>query len=52
MTYLVHFEWPDGTEDTIAIKEDSFASLREKTDYEMEKRKATYCWSEEIKEAL
>jgi len=51
MKYIirVHFEWPDGTPDTMIISADTLKKLREIAWREIKKRHGKNPWSENIK---
>ncbi len=48
MTFRIHFEYPDGTEDSIVLSGDTIEEIREHCDTELEIRSANYLWSEEL----
>lgn len=48
MRFRIHFEWPDGTEDSLIITGDSIEDVRQKADAELLKRGGKNPWSEEL----
>ena len=51
MTFYVHFSWPDGTDDQIAICGETIEEVRQKALAAMLERGVDErtCWSEEVK---
>jgi len=50
MKFRIHFEWPDGTEDSLVLSGETIDEIREKARVEIEERSGKNTWSEEIKE--
>ena len=48
MTFKIHFELSDGTEDSVIITGDTVDEIRTKADAELEKRGGADPWSEEL----
>ncbi len=49
MRFRIHFEWPDGTEDSILVSGSSIDELREKATAAVVLRNGKNAWSEEVK---
>lgn len=47
MKIRIHGEWPDGTEDSLVIEEDTIEEIRVAAARETEARDWDNCWSEE-----
>lgn len=45
----MHFEWTDGTPDTLVIRGDTIKEVRDKANKELKKRNGKNPWSEVIK---
>jgi hypothetical protein len=52
MQFRVHFQWPDGTDDSIVVSGDDIDTMREHVAREMERRGVDMdtCWSEDLSE--
>jgi len=48
MTFRIHFDLPDGSQDSVTIAGDTIDEIREQADHEVEKRGGTDPWSEEL----
>lgn len=48
MKFKVHFEYADGTEDSVILEADTIEQIREQANYEVNKRNGLNPWSEEI----
>ena len=48
MTFRIHFEHQDGTEDSFVISGETIQEIREQTDLELAKRIGKNPWSEEL----
>lgn len=48
MTFKIHFERPDGTEDFVVLSGDTVHEIQEKAEAELAKRSGKNPWSEEI----
>jgi len=48
MRFRIHFEWPDGTQDSVVISGDTIEEIREKAHGEVSTRNGKNPWSEEI----
>ena len=48
MTFRIHFEHSDGSEDHIDIQGSTIEEIREKAEYEIAKRGGLNPWSEEL----
>ncbi len=48
MTYKIHFEHRDGTEDSFTISANTIEEIRTKAKVELEKRGGSGAWSEEL----
>lgn len=48
MTFKIHFEWPNGTEDYFVISGDTIEEIQTKSQGELEKRGGVNPWSEEV----
>ena len=51
MKFIIHFSWPDGTDDSICIEGDTVDDVRERAKAAMLSRgiNESTCWSEEVK---
>jgi hypothetical protein len=50
LKFRIHFERPDGTEDSMVITGDTVAEIRQQAEVEVEVRNAKNPWSEELEE--
>ena len=48
MKFRIHFELPDGSEDSIDIEAETLEEIRKKAGLEVFKRRGTNPWSEEL----
>ena len=48
MTFRIHFEHEDGTEDSYILTGDTVAEIREQAEAELKRRNGKYLWSEEL----
>jgi len=48
MTFKIHFEYPDGTEDFVVVSGDTVDEIHVKAEAELAKRGGGNPWSEEI----
>lgn len=48
MTYRIHFEWPDGTEDSVVVSGDTIEDIRERANVEIARRGGKNPWSENL----
>ena len=48
MTFKIHFERPDGTEDFVVLSGDTIDEIQEKAEVKLAKRCGINPWSEEI----
>ena len=49
MKFIIHGEWPDGTEDSFEVEGDSIGEITVNVHEETDKRNWKNCWSEEVK---
>lgn len=49
MKFKIHFEWPNGDDDSVIVESDTLEGIRKQAREELDKREAEYRWSEEIK---
>ena len=50
MKFIIHFQWPNGTDDSICLEGETIAEIQGKAATEMASRGVNEdtCWSEEI----
>lgn len=49
MTFRIHFEHRDGTEDSFVVSGETAQEIREQADLELAKRAGKNPWSEEVR---